>query len=354
MQLNINKRNLKELRKAPQIKTLSGRSLLLRVALAALLTALLIVLALGIGSAQPGFSQSMKILLGATDPRGLAILQMRASRVLLAFFAGAGLASVGVVLQLLLRNPLADPYVVGVSGGAALSGTLTIMLLGQGPWVAPLAFVGAALASFVTLGAARVRGRAADMSVLLIGVVVNAFAAALITFVKTLVAAEKAQEILFWLVGFIDYAPAINVASVGLAVGLALLVMMWISPQLQLMSLGQDSAASLGVSVDKMLIIALAATSLSTGAVVSQTGMIGFVGLIVPHALRLWLGPDPRQLLPISALLGGASLVLMDATTRALFRVFYSEVPVGALAALIGAPIFIWLLRRKLRENVDV
>lgn len=337
--------------KSKKIQVLNAQGLLLRVGLTALLVAIVLVLSLGIGSAAPGFLESMQSLFsGANDVRSVAILQMRASRVLLGFFAGAGLAGVGVVLQLLLRNPLADPYVVGVSGGAALSGTLTIMLLGQGPWVAPLAFAGAALASFFTLGAARVRGRSADMSVLLIGVVVNAFAAALITFVKTLVAAEKAQEILFWLVGFIDYAAPINVVSVAVAVSLSLAVLMLISPQLQLMSLGEDSAARLGVSVDKILIIALAATSLATGAVVSQTGMIAFVGLIVPHALRLVLGPDPRLLLPISALVGGAALVLVDALTRALFQIFYSEVPVGAVCALIGAPVFIYLLRRKMRE----
>ena len=334
------------------VRVLTRRALFTWLVLTTLFVLVLLLLALGVGSGAPGFVESMRLIFtGGADERSLAILQMRGTRVLLGFFAGAGLAGVGVVLQLLLRNPLADPYVVGVSGGAALSGTLTIMIVGQGPWVAPLALVGAALASFFTLGAARVRGRSADMSVLLIGVVVNAFAAAVITFVKTLVAAEKAQEILFWLVGFIDYAAPINVITVATAVSLSLLVLMWISPHLQLMSLGEDSAARLGVSVDKILFIALAATSLATGAVVSQTGMIGFIGLIVPHALRLIVGPDPRLLLPLSALIGGVSLVLVDALTRALFQLFYSEVPVGAVCALIGAPVFIYLLRRSMREQ---
>lgn len=342
------------------VPVLSAAKLAWTLGLSAVGVALIVLLALGVGSGPPGLWQSLRVLVGqlalldlghgqaSTDS---AIVAMRSTRVLLGFFAGAGLAGVGAVLQLLLRNPLADPYVVGVSGGAALGGSLAIIILGQGLWVAPLAFVGAALASFLTLGAARVRGRSADLSVLLVGVVVNAFAAALITLIKTLVAAEKAQEVLFWLVGFIDYARPLNVWIVAIGVLLALGVLQWLSPKLYLMSLGEDSAARLGVDVDRTLIIALAATSLATGVVVSQTGMIGFIGLIVPHALRLVLGPDPRLLVPLSALIGGAALVMMDALTRGLFRVFYSEVPVGALCALIGAPIFIYLLRRALKEQ---
>jgi iron complex transport system permease protein len=316
----------------------------------AVVALLCFVLALGLGSGEPGLLETLSYLSGhGVDLSSEAVLGMRAWRVALGFLAGGALAAVGVVLQAVLRNPLADPYVVGVSGGAALTGSLAILLLGQGPWVPPAAFAGAALATFVTLGAARVGNRQPDVSVLLVGVVLNSFASAVITFVKTLVAASKAQEVLFWLVGFVGYARAGSVITIAVAVALSLGVLLWLSPRLHVMALGDAAAARLGVDVERTRTVALLACSLATGAVVAEVGLIGFVGLIVPHALRILVGPDPRILLPVAGLLGGGALVLVDAGTRLLFRVFYSEPPVGALCAAIGAPLFVVLLRRHLR-----
>ena len=199
------------------------------------------------------------------------------------------------------------------------------------------------------MGATRIGNRPPDVSVLLVGVVVNAFAAAVITFFKTLVAAEKAQEVLFWLVGFVGYSQASTVAIVAVAVLSSVGFLIYLSPRLYLMGLGDSTAARLGVDVERTRTLALLAASLATGAVVAETGLIGFIGLIVPHALRLVIGPDPRVLLPVAALVGGGSLALMDGFTRALFQVFYSEPPVGALCAAFGAPIFVFLLRRHLK-----
>ncbi|MFH1811973.1 MAG: iron ABC transporter permease [Pseudomonadota bacterium] len=329
---------------------LTPRRLVIAVAASAALAGLCVLLALGLGSGDPGLLETFRYLGGGeVEASSQAVLGMRAWRVLLGLLAGGALAAVGVVLQLVLRNPLADPYVVGVSGGAALTGSLAIILIGQGPWVPPAAFAGAALATFITLGAARVGGRQPDVSVLLVGVVLNSFASAVITFVKTLVAASKAQEVLFWLVGFVGYARPSTVGTIAVAVALSLGVLLWLSPQLHIMGLGDAAAARLGVRVERTRTLALLACSLATGAVVSEVGLIGFVGLIVPHAMRILVGPDPRILLPVATLLGGASLVLVDAGTRLLFRVFYSEPPVGALCAAIGAPLFVILLRRHLR-----
>ncbi len=331
---------------------LSRRRLVSTVALAALAMIVAALLALGAGSGPPGFVGSLHIAFGGdADPAAVAVLQMRAWRVAMGLLAGGALAAVGVVLQLLLRNPLADPYVVGVSGGAALAGSMAIIFIGQGPWVPPAAFAGAAAATFFTLSAARVGNRPPDMSVLLVGVVVNFSAAAVITFFKTLVAASKAQEVLFWLVGFVGYSRGPTVLVIATAVFLSLATMMWLSPRLHVMSLGDHAAARLGIDVDRTRLIALLAASLATGAVVAETGLIGFVGLVVPHAMRLVVGPDPRLLLPVSALVGAAALCLVDASTRLLFTVFFSEPPVGALCAVVGAPIFVLLLRRHLRGS---
>lgn len=331
---------------------LTKQRLLAVVAGAAGFLLLAAIISVGVGSGPFRFSDSITMLFGGeADATARAVLEVRALRVVMGVLAGLALAATGVVLQIILRNPLADPFVVGVSGGAALFGSLTIILVGQGPWVPPAAFAGAAGATFFTLNAARVGNRPPDVSILLVGVVLNAFSAAIITFVKTLVEAQKAQEVLFWLVGFVGYARGSSVLVVAACVFIAMATLIYLSPKLNIMSLGDTAAARLGVNVERTRFWALLATSLATGAVVAETGLIGFVGLIIPHALRLIVGPDPRILLPVSALVGGGILCLVDAATRALFLVFSSEPPVGALCAAFGAPIFVLLLRRHLRGN---
>jgi iron complex transport system permease protein len=194
---------------------------------------------------------------------------------------------------------------------------------------------------------ARAGGRPSGTSILLAGVVVNAIASAAITFLKTIVSASKAQELLYWLMGFLDLPRPSVLASVAAYVALGTIVLLWDAGRLNLLSLGDESAAHLGVDVRKLQIRTFFACSLVVGAIVSATGLIGFIGLVVPHALRSLYGPDARKLLPASLLGGAATLTLCDLIARGTFRIFHTEPPVGAVTALIGGPVFLGLLRRR-------
>jgi iron complex transport system permease protein len=288
---------------------------------------------------------------------------LRLPRALLASLIGAALASSGCALQGLLRNPLADPFVLGVSGGAALGATLSLalgfgtlgQLVGEGPWQglsglsAPafFAFLGSLGATALVFAAGRVRGGATPYSALLTGVIFNAFAAAAITCIKTLSAPDKVGEILYWLAGTLGYE---RYGTLAAAAGLQMVAIgiLWaLSGRLNLLTLGDDDAASLGVNVAFTRAALLLAASLSVAGAVALSGMVGFVGLIVPHLLRLWLGPDQRLLLPASALGGASFLAISDLGARLLFPVFHAEPPVGVITAMLGGPFFLVLLHRR-------
>jgi iron complex transport system permease protein len=281
------------------------------------------------------------------------VFRVRGPRVLLGAIAGGGLAAVGVAFQSILRNPLAEPYVLGVSGGASLGATLAIV---SGASVAtfvgasfiPLAaLAGGLVATALVYGLARFGGGAGGASILLAGVVVNAITSAAITFVKTLVSATKAQELIFWLMGFLDVPSlhALFFTFAYVAAGSAILLVD--AARLNLLALGDEAAQHLGVDVRTLERRTFFTCSLVVGAIVSMTGLIGFVGLIVPHALRRIVGPDVRLLMPASLLGGGAVLVVCDLVSRALFRWLHTEPPVGAVTALVGGPLFLALLRRR-------
>lgn len=282
------------------------------------------------------------------SPDGQVLFGLRIPRALLGAMVGASLAASGSALQALLRNPLADPFVLGVSGGAALGATLALALGLQalaGPSL--FAFVGAVAAMALVLAAGR--ARSSPYAALLTGVVFNAFAAAIITCIKTLLTPDRLGEVLYWLAGNLGYeAPRTLLA--GGAVQLLALGVLWAeSGRLNLLSLGDDEAASLGVPVRRTRVLVLLAASLSVAAAVALAGLVGFVGLIVPHLLRIWLGPDQRLLVPASALGGAAFLVLADAGTRMLFGVFHAEPPVGVVTAVLGGPLFVWMLSHRER-----
>jgi iron complex transport system permease protein len=291
------------------------------------------------------------------DPSSLdrtIIVAARLPRVLLGVVAGGGLAMAGVAFQATLRNPLAEPYVLGVSGGAALGATLVILLgvTGTsllGASIMPLAaFGGGLLATLLVYSLAGAAGGSmTGTSVLLAGVVVNAIAAAAITFLKTLVTASKAQELLFWLMGFLDVPSlaALGFVTVYVAIGGA--VLLRDAGRFNLLALGDESAQHLGVDVRALERRTFFACSFIVGAIVSVTGLIGFIGLIVPHALRRVFGPDTRVTLPASAFAGAATLVLCDLGSRAVFRWIHTEPPVGAVTALLGGPLFLVLMRRR-------
>ncbi len=277
------------------------------------------------------------------------VLRVRLPRVLLGVAVGAALAVAGVLFQALLRNPLADPYVLGVSGGAALGGILVLSLggaLGFGyAAVPPAAFAGAVVTTLLLYTIAGVRGRVSATNLLLTGVVFNAFASAAIVFLASAAGLTKGAQIFMWLIGNLS-ANRVDVAvwvAFFLACGLACAIPM--ARGLNLLTLGEESAEQLGVDVERQKRILLVATSLMVGAAVSVAGLIGFVGLIIPHLLRLLLGPDHGLLVPAAALGGAAFLVVCDAVARTLLGGL--ELPVGAITAIAGGPLFLWLLRRQ-------
>lgn len=292
----------------------------------------------------------------------LILFSLRLPRVVLAGMVGASLAASGCALQTLLRNPLADPFVLGVSGGAALGATLAIALgLGTLSQVAPgtlaalaalslpslFAFGGAILATFIVFAAAG--GRTGETA-LLTGVIFNAFAAAAITCVKALSAPEQLGELLYWLAGALGHERPATLMAQGVLQLLALSLLVALAGRLHLLALGDEDARSLGVPVERTRLLLLLATSLSVAGAVALTGLIAFVGLLVPHLLRLWLGPDPRLLLPASIVGGAAFLTLADLGARLLFPLFGTEPPVGVLTALLGGPLFLFLNRRRLAQ----
>lgn len=281
------------------------------------------------------------------------VFEVRLPRVLLAAIAGAGLSIVGVALQGLLRNPLAEPFVLGVSGGSALGATVAILVglssttvLGASlvPIAALLGGIGAT--ALVHLFAAAAPG-SRGTSVLLAGVVVNAIASAAITFVKTLVTPSKAQELLFWLMGFLDVPSRASLIAIAVYVAIGSAVLLGDAARLNVLSLGDAAAEHLGIRVRAVELRIFVASSLVVGAIVSVTGLIGFVGLLVPHILRRLLGSDARLLMPASLVLGAATLVICDVASRGAFRLLYRELPVGAITALVGGPLFLVLLRRR-------
>jgi iron complex transport system permease protein len=280
-------------------------------------------------------------------------LRVRLPRVLLAAIAGGGLAVVGVAFQSILRNPLAEPYILGVSGGAALGATIALVLGANaltlfGASVVPLAaFAGGIVATLIVYALARATSRASSTSILLAGFVVNAIASAAITFIKTLVSATKAQELLYWLMGFLDVPSTTALGCVAVYVALGAAVLFADAAKLNVLALGDEPAQHLGVDVRALERRTFLVGSLVVGAIVSVTGLIGFIGLIVPHALRRIVGPDTRVLLPASLFAGGIVLVACDLVSRTLFRVLHTEPPVGAITALVGGPIFLVLLRRR-------
>jgi len=304
------------------------------------LLVLVAAVALGIGTSQIDLLAVVRL-----EP---LVLGVRLPRVLLAALAGAGLSVAGVAFQALLRNPLADPYVVGVSGGAAVGGVIALVLGLSSAWALPLFAFGGAVASVLLLFyLAHAYGKSDPLTLLLIGVVFNSFAAAVVTFFKAVVTPTKAQEILYWLMGVIgvEAAPTLAALAVYVAVGTGALVVL--AGALNLLSLGDDEATGLGLSANRARLACFLAAALLVGAVVAVAGMIGFVGLVVPHVLRRLGGADHRWLLPASALTGAAFLIAADAVARLTFYFFGTELPVGAVTAFTGGPFFLGLLLRR-------
>ncbi len=282
----------------------------------------------------------------ARDASARAILfDLRLPRVLAAAALGGLLSVAGVGFQAILRNPLADPYVLGVAGGASLGGVAALVAGAPAALVPLAAFAGAlaALAAIERLAAAG--GRLSIYSLLLTGAIFNAFSGALIYFLQSVASREQLQSIVFYLMGRVPAARGTTLALLG-GSGLVVTLAYFASGRaFNALSLGEEGAAQLGVDVERLKRRTFLLGSLATALAVSAAGMIGFVGLVVPHLLRLALGPDHRLLVPTAFLGGAAFLVAADLGARTL--VAPGELPVGVVTAILGGPFFLLLLRRK-------
>ncbi len=317
---------------------------MIRSLLALSIIALLaVVLALAIGSVTISPSELWAVI----QDQGSVLHQtlvwdLRLPRTLAAFATGGLLAVAGALMQVLLRNPLADPYVLGLSGGAAV-GALLAMLGGMGALaISGSAFVGAMFATVLVFGLAHGTGSWTASRLLLTGVVVAAGWGAVITLMLALTPSYKLPGMLYWLMGDVSYARTPWPALVVLA--LAVIVIMPLARNLNVLARGSMQAAALGVSVRPLEWSIYLLASLLTATAVTTAGSIGFVGLIVPHMLRLVLGNDQRIILPASALAGGTLLVLADTLARTVIAP--EQLPVGVITALLGVPTFLYLLHR--------
>jgi len=277
------------------------------------------------------------------------VRDLRVPRALLGFLVGGSLAVSGAGLQALVRNPLADPFLLGLSGGAGLGAVGAIALRLSGPWALPIAaFAGALVAMALVYRLALVSGATLDPRVLLLaGVVVGSFAAAITTAIVSLSEAEQLRNAFLWLWGGLSGASWTTVGVLALYLPIPLLLLLASARSLDLMALGDEPAGYLGADVTRVRRRVYLAASLLTAAAVAVSGVIGFVGLIIPHVGRMGWGHRHRSLLPVSFLGGGVLLVLADTLART--AVAPRELPVGIVTALIGVPVFALLLRRWVR-----
>lgn len=315
--------------------------------------------ALTLGSAAIGLGEIARVLRHPwqawTDLAATVVLGLRLPRILLAAMAGAGLAVAGAAFQALTRNPLADPAILGVSSGAAF-GVVVAQVLGLGalPFgfvpLAAFAFGGALLAATAVYLIASVGGRLPIQTLLLAGVITGLFFSSVITLVVSLLDFGRLGGIIHWLLGSLSPVGygGLEVMAVALAIGVGIVYAQ--ARSLNLLALGEESALQLGVEAERVKRLIFLAASLLTGAVVAFTGPIGFVGLIVPHAVRMLFGSDHRLLIPAAVLSGAGFLVLADGLARTLVRP--AELPVGVITSFCGAPFFIYLLRTRFRHGL--
>jgi iron complex transport system permease protein len=277
------------------------------------------------------------------------LVGLRFPRVLLAMIAGGSLALAGAIFQALLRDGLAEPYTIGVSSGASLGAVAAISFgwsrFAELPAVWCGALSGAALALVLVLGIAGLGRRMSSFTLLLAGIAMNSIFGAMILFIHSIASLTQSFSIVRWMMGGIDAVEYSTLGWLALAVTPAVAVILRHGTAWNLMAVGEDWAAARGVAVKKLLFTGFIAGAVLTAPVTAITGPIGFVGLIVPHALRLWIGADHRVLLPCSFLVGAAFLAVCDAVARVALAP--ADVPVGIVTALLGGPFFIWLLRTR-------
>jgi iron complex transport system permease protein len=306
------------------------------------LSGMSLLLALALGSITLYWQDLWAVMQGEPGLYRNLVMELRLPRALAAFATGGMLALAGALMQVLLRNPLADPYILGISGGAAV-GALSSMLLGaSGAWFTGSAFCGALLSMTLVFTLARGRGSWTSTRLLLTGVVVAAGWGAVISFILSISPDAHLRGMLFWLMGDLSHAQNPGMGWVVLLLGVILCVPL--AHPLNALSRGELQASALGVAVQPLRLQVYVLASLLTAVAVTLAGSIGFVGLIVPHVLRLIIGNDQRILLPAAVLSGGSLLTLADTLARTV--VAPQQLPVGVITALLGVPVFLYLLQR--------
>lgn len=317
----------------------------------ALFLAISLWLGLSIGSTGQNLKEVFALLTGSGDPDATLtsiVWRIRLPRVLLAALAGATLSLGGLVFQAILRNPLAEPYILGISGGAAIGAIIGILLgLSRFPGVAFFAFAGSMATLFLVLVIASVKLSLKQDSLILAGVMVNAFCSSVIMFLISLTQDTRLHNILFWLMGDLSMADGNQLLILAASLLPCFLLLLAFARPMNLLLLGEEMAASMGVNVRMVSLVLVVVSSFMVSATVCQSGLLGFVGLVTPHLLRLLFGPDHRVLVPACILGGGAYLVWCDLLAR--FLPAQGELPVGVITAIIGAPLFVFLLQRSRR-----
>ena len=313
------------------------------LAVLGLLSLVCMALSVSVGSASLSVGDTFAVLTGTGTPiQQTLVLELRLPRTLTAFATGGLLAVAGALMQVLLRNPLADPYILGLSGGAAVGALLAMMAGVAGAVVSGSAFAGALLATFLVFGLAHGTGSWTPSRLLLTGVVVASGWGALIALILAMSPARQLPGMLYWLMG--DISPAANPVPGLVVLTLVCLLVVPLGRSLNVLARGPMQAAALGVSVRPLEWTIYILASLLTATAVTMAGSVGFVGLVVPHMLRLVLGNDQRLILPACAMAGGILLVLADTLARVVIAP--EQLPVGVITALLGVPTFLYLLYR--------
>jgi iron complex transport system permease protein len=327
-------------------------SILKRLLAASLLLTLVLVIAvflgLALGSTRNGIRSILQSLLGggASDSTLTTIVwQIRFPRVLLSALVGATLSLGGLVFQALLRNPLAEPYILGISGGSAIGAIIGILLgLSRFPGVSLTAFAGSIATLLLILLMSTGQTILKKDALLLSGVMVNAFCGAVIMFLISMTQDARLHNIIFWLMGDLSTVDMYQVGILAAILIPCFILLFWFSNTMNLLLMGKEMALTMGVNIQMVTVTLLVVTSFMVSVTVSVCGLIGFVGLVMPHLLRLIFGPDHRILVPACVLGGGAYLVFCDLMARFLPK--QGEMPAGVITAMIGAPLFIYLLKR--------
>ncbi|MDP1931353.1 MAG: iron ABC transporter permease [Gammaproteobacteria bacterium] len=313
------------------------------LALLLVLTAVSFLISFSSGSVDLGIGAVLRQLINPEPGLERQILfELRIPRSIAAFLTGGLLALSGVIMQVLLRNPLADPYILGISGGAAVAALASILLGFSGIWISNAAFCGALFSILIVFGLARSQNSWSATRLLLTGVVISAGWGAMINILLTTSANNSVYSMLFWLMGDLSQSSAGITSALVLLSGF--LLMMMLATSLNVLTRGDLQAASLGVNVARLKLILYFSASVLTACAVTIAGSIGFVGLVIPHMLRLLGARDHRVLIPASILLGGSFLMIADSFARSIIAP--QQLPVGVVTAIIGVPAFLLILRR--------